>query len=123
MLTGGTHFKSSWICSTITILIFLSMTFIPINEKVIAISTTVSILIVWKYQYHLEPYQSKRALKYKDLYIRIAYLWILLGLIGLYYEVFRLFSLGVLIQSITITPVGIKAVHKLNDLLLKGGGK
>lgn len=118
--TGGVHMSNPLTCWAVTVVAFILAAYVPYSPYVSYVLLTISSLILWKYSYYLEPYQSKRALRYKNVYLILAFLWIGLGYVVTYFQILDRFSYGVFLQLSMITPIGVRTFRKI-DHFFKGG--
>lgn len=121
LLTGGAHLKSSLGCTIVSVSMLVGCSYIPVSFWSGLLFCLLALLIIELYSYYIEPYQSTRPLKYKHRFKFLARLWIGLGLLASSFEMSRPFAVGLLLQSFSVMPLGIRFIHSLNRLFAKGG--
>jgi accessory gene regulator B len=119
MLIGGAHLKTGLGCAIGSTFMLVTLSYISLSKEVAYLLLTCSILIVLIFPFYLEPHQSTKALQYKKVFKMFALLWISFGFIGTYFMAGfpSAFALGLFSQAITITPLGVKTIHKINQWL------
>ncbi|MED0668930.1 accessory gene regulator B family protein [Aneurinibacillus aneurinilyticus] len=121
MFTGGAHLKSSLGCTIVSVSMLIGCSYIPVSFWSSLLFCLLALIIIELYSYYIEPYQSSRPLKYKHRFKLLARLWIGLGLLASFFEMSQPFAVGLLLQSLSVMPIGIHFVHGLNRLFAKGG--
>ncbi|MED4727183.1 accessory gene regulator B family protein [Aneurinibacillus migulanus] len=121
LLTGGAHLKSSLGCTIVSVSILVGSSYIPVSFWSSLLFCLLTLIIIEIYSYYIEPYQSTRPLKYKHKFKLLARLWIGLGFLASFFEISQPFTIGLLLQSLSVMPPGIRCVHSLNRFFSRGG--
>jgi accessory gene regulator B len=121
MFTGGAHLKSSLGCTLVSVSILVGSSYLPLTLRTSLFLCAIAFTLIEVYSYYIEPYQSTRPLKHKDKFKLLAQIWIIFGFFLSFFEVSRPFATGLFLQALSVTPYGIRFIHALNHLFLKGG--
>lgn len=117
LFTGGAHLGTGWGCTIVSTGYFIAASFIPVTQTLSYVYVAICLVILlWK-PYYLEPHQSSKALQYKKRYQYLAFFWIALGFSLSYSQFNTTFSFGLFLQSLTVTPLGVRAIHILSRWL------
>ncbi len=117
LFTGGAHLGTGWSCAIVSIVFFVGASFVTVTKVMAYVCLVVCLVIlIWK-PYYLEPYQSSRALQYRNKYQYLALFCITFGFFLTYSQNSNTFSFGLFLQSLTVTPWGVSMIHTINRLL------
>lgn len=121
IFTGGPHLEKSLACSITSIVIILAFVFLPHSPVFIFSYFAISMLIIIRYAPYYEPHQLRHSDQWEKKKKRLALIWT--GVTVLIYLFFNQngFLLGTFLQTLMLTPIGIRLTHLLNKVTLKGG--
>jgi accessory gene regulator B len=111
MLTGGAHLSSSLLCSFITVLVFTAFSFVQLQTSFSFLLTILTFWSVWIYAPFLEDYQQQKTEQKKKTFKQFALIWITASFFIHWMGGPEAFLLGAFIQSITLTPGGIRFIR------------
>ncbi|WP_445488830.1 accessory gene regulator B family protein [Niallia sp. 03133] len=122
ILTGGPHLTHAIACSLCSTLLMVFGTLLPTNNFLLIIYTVAAFYLFARYAPYYEKDQviHSKSWEQKKKNLALSFLFIF-SLLAIIFH-FHFFLIGALLQGITIIPLSIKGIHRLNDVL-KGGGK
>ncbi|KRG12111.1 hypothetical protein ACA30_20375 [Virgibacillus soli] len=124
ILTGGAHLNQSVACSLASLLLLIAIILLPINKVYLSFYWLLSLLLILKYAPYYEEHQLKHSAQWEAKKKGLAIVWIVVSLV-IYLTLGQTgFIFGGLLQAILLTPIGIKSIHALDQIInrcFKGG--